>query len=138
VPDDKVPAASWFGFRRCHSSKRSRSRVPGISFGMNEPDGRTTLPSVLRLHLPARMYSSTTSQSRMKCSFPHMLQDVDLRKLDDDDERLSEEFACLRASTIDFVNSVRIDPNCSALMVGGESTGCEGVGIYDVGEGDDF
>jgi len=59
-----------------------------------------------------------------------MLHDVDLRRLDDEDKRLlSDIFTCLIALTIDLVNSVRINPNCSDLMVGGESTGCEGGGV---------
>src|SRR5277367_6961411 len=58
------------GLRRCHSSTRSRSHIPGKLRGVNAPPLRITFPSALRRHLPSFVYCSTTGQSLIKCPDP--------------------------------------------------------------------
>ena len=65
-----ICAAVCPGFSQCHSSTWSWSQVPRMSCRTITPEGSTTLPSVLRLHLPAQLYSVTISHCRMKCSEP--------------------------------------------------------------------
>src|SRR5882762_9994636 len=100
---------------------RSLSRVPGISLGTKAPLGRTTLPSVLRLHFPARINSSTLSHSLIKCGPPQKLQVV-LRGAESEDEAAGllyrPRLLLLMASTIVFVNSLKNDPKSSCLTDG--------------------
>jgi len=46
----QLPCGGLPGLRLCHSSRRSLKHLPGISRGMNAPDGRVIRPSMLRLH----------------------------------------------------------------------------------------
>ena len=70
----KYPVTNWLGLRRCHLSKCSLRREPGISFEMKALKGNMTLLSWLWQHLPALMYSLMTLQSRMKCKPLQKLQ----------------------------------------------------------------
>ena len=130
VADEMVAVASCPGLRRCHSSMRSFNKFPGISRGTKAPVGSTTLPSMLRLSFPARRYSSTSSQLRMKWSLPQKLHFISRGPESDMDAFARGQFWLLfKASMIDLVNSVKIEPSCSALMTpsrledAGEDTG---------------
>src|SRR6266478_2976146 len=48
----------------------SCNQVPVMPCGTIAPEGRTTLPSALHLHLLMQMNSITTSHSWMKCPVP--------------------------------------------------------------------
>src|ERR1700761_2362203 len=69
------------GFCSCHLLKRSRRLLPIMAFGIYAPDGRTTRPSMLRLHFPACISSKTLPQSLMKWPSSPQYPQLSLRGL---------------------------------------------------------
>jgi hypothetical protein len=55
-------------FSLCQELMRVRRSGPAIRCGTNEPEGRMTFPSVLRLQIPARISAETSGQCAMKCA----------------------------------------------------------------------
>ena len=131
-----MEAASCPGWRQCHSSMCSFKNRPGMSRGTKAPVGSITFPSTLCFNFPAKRYSSTRSQFRMKCPFPQKAQSS-LRGA----VFLSEGAARCRcrvlliAAIIDFVNSAKIMPSCTVLTTGSRVED-EGVDTVDGKRGD--
>ena len=70
----KSYTGSGLGFLWCHSFNLLCIQEPSVFHRIEAPVARITLPSWSRLHLPAFIFSWTTSQSQRKC--PVMLQNL--------------------------------------------------------------